>query len=280
MRAKLGVVVLSSLATGLTLASLAWACAPSGFGVPMSASPTSGPQGTVVTLSATAYEPGTAVDIDLSRDAQPHELIRLGTATTDAQGRLSATVTIPDVTPGFYTVMAGERGRAAFEVTAAAEPAPGPEPAAVATPPPSVWMEPPPPAFDPGTALNSTVAGAVTPADTRRPRVTARSLSNRRLAVVLRRGLAFTVGCSEACRIQARAVADFRTARRLGLRGAVARRTAVFARADRGRIVMRLSRRARAKLRTLRVVSLNVTLTVTDGAGNSTVVVRRVKLRR
>ena len=280
MHAKLSVVLLTSLAAGLTLASVAWACTPSGFGTPMSASPNSGPKGTVVTLTATAYPPQAPVHIDLSPNARPDELIRLGTTTTDDEGRLSATVTIPDVAPGAYTVMAGERGRAAFEVTPAPEPSPGPQPAAVVTPPPSAWTEPPPPAFDPGTALNSTVGGAVTSADTRRPRVTARSMANRRLAVVVRRGLAFTVGCSEACRIQARAVTDARTARRLGLRGAVARRSAAFARADRARIVMRLSPRARAKLRGLRVVRLKVTLTVTDRADNTTVVVRRVKLRR
>lgn len=274
------IVLLAALAGGLTLASLAWACAPSGFGAPMSATPNNGPKGTVVTLSATAYEPETSVDIDLSPNARPDELTRLGTTTTDTQGRLSATVTIPDVAPGFYTVMAGERGRAPFEVTPTPAPAPSPEPVAVAPPPPAAWPEPPPPPFDPGAALNSTVAGAVTSGDMTRPRVTVRSLANHRLAVVLRRGLAFSVGCSEACRIQARAVTDATTARRRGLSGAVAGRSTVLARADRARIVMRLSRRARAKLRALRMVRLKVTLTVTDRAKNTTVVVRNVTMRR
>ena len=279
MHTRASIVLLAALAAGLTFASLAWACTPSGFGLPMSATPSNGPKGTVVELNAAAYEPQTSVDIDLAPNVQPDALTRLGTTTTDSQGRLLATVTIPDVAPGLYTLMAGERGRAAFEVTPTPEPPASPEPVAAAPPPAAAWPQAPP-AFDAGTALDSSVAGAVTSADMTRPRVTVRSMANHRLGVVLRRGLAFSVGCSEACRIQARAVTDATTARRRGLSGALARRSAVLARADRARVVMRLSRRARATLRTLRVVRLKVTLTVTDRAKNTTVVVRNVTLRR
>lgn len=273
-------MLLAALAAGMTFASLAWACTPSGFGLPMSATPDNGPKGTVVELNAGAYEPQTSVDIDLSPNVQPNALTRLGTTTTDSQGRLAATVTIPDVAPGLYTLMAGERGRAAFEVTPTPEPPPSPEPVAVAPPPAAAWPQPAPAPFDAGTALNSSVARAVMSGDMTRPRVTVRSMVNHRLGVVLRRGLAFSVSCSEACRIQARAVPDAAQARRRGLSGAVARGSAVLARAGRARVVMRLSSRARAKLRALRVARLKVTLTVTDRAKNTTVVVRKVTLRR
>lgn len=163
-------------------------------------------------------------------------------------------------------------------MTPTPQPPPSPEPAVV-VPPAAAWPEPPP-VFDAGAALNSSAAGAVTSGDTTRPRVSVRSLTNHRLAVVLRRGLAFSVGCSEACRIQARAVVDARTARRLGVGGIVARTSTVLARPDRARVIMRLSRRARTKLKPMQSVRLRVTITVTDRANNTTLVARTVRTKR
>lgn len=263
-------MVLAVLAAVLTLASLAWACTPSGFGVPIAVAPDRGPAGTPVRLVASGYEPASSVPIDIASSAEIAEVTRLATVTTDESGRLDATVTIPDVAPGLYTLVAA-RGQAAFEVTPS--PTPPATPVAPVVEPAAPWPQPLP-GFDAGAALDSSVTGAVVSGDTTSPRVTVNAMVNRRLAVVLRRGIAFTVGCSERCRVQARAVLDAKTARRLRLTGVVARGSPARVRSRRVLVTMRLSHAARSRLRSSHGVKFKVTIIAADAAGNRTVVTR------
>jgi hypothetical protein len=287
--------VLSWLAAVLTVAGVAWACAPPGYGVPgwgtpprattpaMAVSPTSGPSGTLVTVTGHGYQPGVPIDVHLSPAPSAGERMLLASATTDEAGHLAATVTIPAVPNGVYTLTAGLVASAPFEVAAApqppvspanpaGEPAPG---ASSALSVPGVGM-PSDAAATPGLLpMRLDVSG-----DTQPPRVTARPVAGQRLAAVLRRGLALTVGCSEACRIEARVTAGAGTARRMRLRGILARRSTSLTGARRTRMVLRLSFRATTKLRRSRAVTLNVALTVTDPSGNAERVSETVKLKR
>lgn len=278
MHKKAVSVLLASAAVALTLASVAWACAPAAS---LTVDPQQGPQGTQVTVTAQGYRPELPVNVYLY--PQAGEPTRLATPTTDAVGRFSTTVTIPDVPAAVYTVVgkqdgAAAEGRAAFEVTApASEPAPSPwdtgpgEPAPAPAPPPA-----PPPAAPP----SSSEAPAAAPGDMAPPRVSARPLARQRLATVLRRGLAFRVGCSEACRVEGRVALGAKTAKRLHLGRVVARRSASLSGPGSTKLVMSLSARARKALRRAPTVRVKVAFTVTDLAGNRTVVRKTVRLRR
>ena len=282
MQRKIVAVLLASAAVALTLASVAWACAP---GTYLTVEPQRGAKGTQVKVAADGYRPELAVKVDLYPQAGAPT--RLATHTTDGAGRFSTTVTIPDVPPGFYTVVgeqdgAAAAGRAAFEVTApASEPPPRPADTGAGEPPrpPPPPPEPPPPP-PPPPPPSPPQAPAATPQDMAPPGVSARPLARQRLATVLRRGLAFRTSCSEACRVDGRAALDASTAERLRLRGVVARRSASLPGPGSTRLVMSLSARARKALRRAHTVRVRVTLTVADLAGNWTVVRRTVRLRR
>jgi hypothetical protein len=105
-----------------------------------------------------------------------------------------------------------------------------------------------------------------------------------RLATVLNRGLRAGVSCDEACAIDARAVLSGPVARRVGLsRGGaatIARATRALPAAGRGTVVLRLTRRAVRALRTARRLTLTLTVTARDAAGNARVASRAVRLRR
>lgn len=278
MQRKVVSVLLASAAIALTLASVAWACAP---GSVLTVDPQRGAKGSQVKVTADGYRPELAVNIDLYPQAGAPT--RLGTSTTDEAGRLSTTVTIPDVSQGFYTVVgeqdgAAAAGRAAFEVTApASEPPPSPSDTGAGEPPPP---PPPPPEPPPPPPPSPPQAPPAAPEDVAPPGVSARPLARQRLATVLRRGLAFRMSCSEACRVEGRAALDSRTAARLHLRGVVARRSASLPGPGSTKLVMSLSARARKALRRAHTVRVRVALTVTDLAGNRTVVRRTVRLRR
>jgi len=269
------------MAVVLAVASVAWACVPSGFGTPpgaVSLSPTNGPRGTSVTVTAQGYQPNVAVQIELSGGGQRRPL---GTHTPGADGRLSASVTIPDVPPAIYIIYVGSGGGAAYEVTPppavvappVTDPAAPPQPEATVSPAPA-----PAPAPVAGPALAPLLSPPAATASG--PRVSARSLPNQRLATVLSRGLVLSVECSEACRLEARVAVRAAMARSLRLPGTVARRSGSLSRPGRTTLVMKLSRSARTKLRRMRTVTLLVTLTGTGRAGDATVVRKTVRLRR
>ncbi|HEV2752576.1 MAG TPA: hypothetical protein VGV36_01935, partial [Solirubrobacteraceae bacterium] len=136
---------------------------------------------------------------------------------------------------------------------------------------------PPPP---PPPAPSSSEAPAAAPGDMAAPRVRALPLAGQRLATVLRRGLAFRVGCSEACRVEGRVALGAKTAARLHLGRVVARRSVSFSGPGSRKLVMSLSARARKALRRARTVRGRVAFTVTDLAENATVVRKTVRLRR
>lgn len=291
-------VVFSSLAVVLTVAGVAWACVPPGYGVPeggtppradspaVALSPTSGPSDTRVTVTGHGYQPGVTVDVYLSPAASVGERTLLGSATTDEVGHLSAIVVIPAVPNGLYTLTAGVAARAVFEVTAAPQPPvspvnPADEPAASAPEAAPVFAAPDAelPA-GPAATLSFPPPRLTVSGDTQPPRVSARAVAGQRLATVLRRGLVLSVGCSEACRIEARVTVGAKVAQRMRLGGIIARGSTSLVSARRTRMAVRLSSRATTKLKLSRAVTLNVALTVTDRAGNTVIVPKTVKLKR
>lgn len=58
-------------------------------------SPTSGPPGTELTVSATGFQPGTAVEIGIGPAESEYDVT--GTAETDAEGRVGAMVAVPEL---------------------------------------------------------------------------------------------------------------------------------------------------------------------------------------
>jgi len=146
-------------------------------------------------------------------------------------------------------------------------------PPPVAAPSPPVTASPPPPAPSP------------TPAGDRDAPAIFLSVVRQRLTTVLRRGLRVSVGCHERCSIAARLWLDGRTAKRLGLsrRGKAAivgRAGAALAAAGRRTSSVRLTRAAARRVARLRSITLTLKTTVTDLAGNSRTVSRRLWLRR
>jgi len=284
MQKKIVVVVLASAAVALSLASVAWACAPPSYGGSpsyLTVDPTGGPAGTRATVTGQSYRPRSPVDIFFSSPSGERTL--LATPETDAEGRFSITVTIPDVPPGSYAVV-GEQASAPFEVMPSeSEPPPGPweagAPADTSEPAPADTAEPAP-ADTAEPAPSPSPVGAFSPRDTAPPRVSARPLAGQRFATVLRRGLVLRVGCSEACRIQGRVAMDADTTRRLRFRGIVARRSTSLSESGSTKLVMRPSARARRALRRAPTARLKVVLTVIDTAGNKTAVRRTIRLKR
>jgi hypothetical protein len=141
--------------------------------------------------------------------------------------------------------------------------------------------------------------GPVMAADTQAPSV-ALTIAKAKLGAVLRRGLALTVGCSEACRLAVRVtMAAPRRGRSRVLRFAlteagavgslaVKQRAAVIvgsATASRpgagsARLVVKFTKKARRTLARVRRVALTVAVTATDTAGNAATVQRKTTLRR
>ena len=103
------------------------------------------------------------------------------------------------------------------------------------------------------------------------------------LAKALRRGVAATVGCSEACSYRTSLLLDARTAKRLHISRRVTsgQRTTNLTGVGRRTIRIKLARRARTALRTVASVKLIVRATATDLAGNTSASrTRRTTLRR
>jgi trypsin len=127
-------------------------------------------------------------------------------------------------------------------------------------PPPSPPPPPPPDLLAPG--LKIAVPGG------------------QRLGRALKRGLRLRFRCSEACRLRAALMLRRKTARRLGISRLAARASAGLPAGARKTIRIKFSRRARAKLSNARRVTLTLTVSAVDGAGNPRRGTRRIRLRR
>jgi hypothetical protein len=102
------------------------------------------------------------------------------------------------------------------------------------------------------------------------PTITLSVRSRQSLAKTLRRGIAATIGCSEACTYRTSVLLGARTAKRLHVARRITRgqRTTSLAAAGRQRISIKVARRPRAALRSLASVKLLVRATATDRAAN------------
>ena len=118
---------LGVLAVPLIVASLAWACVPRGT---VKVSPTSGPSGSTVTVTASGFPRDTPIDVRWNGQKGP----RLATGTGPA---LRAEVRVPNVAAGTYVISAAvtdshaahSEGRAPFRVIGSADSPTTPTPA-------------------------------------------------------------------------------------------------------------------------------------------------------
>lgn len=166
-------------------------------------------------------------------------------------------------------------------------------------PPPPPGPEPPPPPG--GTAPSEQPApllpdsGDTTPPDGEvRPGLGRRDNTAPRVSVRIRRrqslrpaarGLIARVHCSERCGVRVRVLLDPGTARSTGLSSSrrwvrLGSKHFLIRRAGGRRVVVRFAPRARAKLRRAQRATLRLHFSVSDRAGNSRLVSRRVALRR
>jgi hypothetical protein len=120
-------------------------------------------------------------------------------------------------------------------------------------------------------------------ADRTPPSITLFVRSRLSLAKALRRGIAATIGCSEACSYRPTLLLDARTAKRLHItrRLRTVQRPTNLTAAGRRTIRIKLARRARTTLRNVASFKLLVRATATDRAGNTSPSrTRKTTLRR
>jgi hypothetical protein len=103
--------------------------------------------------------------------------------------------------------------------------------------------------------------------DTLAPTVTAVVKAGQKLAKVLKGGLKATATCSEACTLKGTLTLDKKTAKKLKLATVVGSVTKSAA-AGPTALTIKLTSKAKAKLGKLKKVSLTLTLTGADAAGN------------
>ena len=119
-------------------------------------------------------------------------------------------------------------------------------------------------------------------ADTAPPEATVLIPRRPRLGASLQRGLTFSYSCNEVCGIAGQAAVSGRDAR--GLKQAktvvVARGTSLLTAAGTGKVKLKFTRKAKAKLRSRRSVTLRVTMVVSDSAGNLSTLKGKVTLKR
>ena len=134
-----------------------------------------------------------------------------------------------------------------------------------------------------GTApSNDTVAPAVGAArSSRAPKLSLRLAAGQSLRTLARRGLVVRIGCSMPCRLDARLLLDRITARRLRLAASatVGHASRRLRAAGTAKLTIRLTRRARARLATVKHAGLTLRITASaDGKRRSSQ--RRVSLTR
>jgi hypothetical protein len=127
---------------------------------------------------------------------------------------------------------------------------------------------------------SSTTLGA---ADRTAPRIRV-TLTKQSLTRVIARGYRAVVGCSEPCTFKVRLLLDRVLARRLHVAAAtpvaIGTATGRLAAAGRRQVVIRLTKRARSRLRGQRRLRLTLQVTVADAAGNARSTRWTVLLRR
>jgi Ca2+-binding RTX toxin-like protein len=181
----------------------------------------------------------------------------------------------PVLAPPAPAAQAAPTGAATPAGPAASGPAPGTAPGAAPGAAPAAGAP---------AAAPPAVAGS--PRDLTPPSAVLRVGARGRISTVLSRGLAVPVVCGEACGISVAVVLDRPTALRLGLAGRSGPTILTLGSARRtlpgsSTVLVRLSRKARLALRRARrPVPLTVQALVSDGAGNGTLLQRRVTLRR
>jgi subtilisin family serine protease len=229
------------------------------------------------TSMATPHVAGTAALIWTARpDASPAEvkLALLGgvdpkpglTGKTVSGGRLNAFRSLALAAPG------------ADGLPVAPAPAPTPAPPTTTSPATSA-----PGATTPTEPAPEAVERDVTP-----PVTFVKVRRRQRLRTVRRRGIRVKVRCSEGCAIRSAVQLREGTARRLGLSARPGRPTVIgrgrlrhLTRAGSTSFVLKLSRRAKRKLRRVRrPLKLTLQISTSDTAGNRRGVRRRITLRR
>ena len=142
-----------------------------------------------------------------------------------------------------------------------------------------VFVPTPTPTPEPTATPLAEPAPTTTPAppgDKTAPRVTA-SVKAPKLAALLKSGLPVKVGCSETCTLTVVVTVDKATGKRLKLGSKLELGRAT---GKGGTVNVRLSAKAKAALKRQRSVTVKVTITAVDAAGNRTVTTRTVKLSR
>ena len=138
---------------------------------------------------------------------------------------------------------------------------------------------------DTGASGGATTTTSPAPSDSSTPTPTAFSAGAfvariQRRATVLRRGVLARGRCNRGCRIRFEVRLARSTARRLGLPRVVGARTVILTRAGSRSVRVRLSRRTRARLRSGKVRALSVRMRATSGSQRSSLITRRVTIRR
>ena len=132
-----------------------------------------------------------------------------------------------------------------------------------------------------GTTNPGTETGTGVVPDTAAPLAGLRVHARQRLAAVLRKGLALTARCSEACTLKVSALLDAKQARKLRLPRQIGSVSGKIAGAGERNLTLKFSAKARKALRRQRSVKLTLRTTVADSAGNAGKVRDvRVTLRR
>lgn len=116
--------------------------------------------------------------------------------------------------------------------------------------------------------------------DTTPPALTVAQPARARLAKLLRSGAAIGVACSEACTATVRLRLSKRVAKRLGVPTVLGAAEASVSPEGRRTVRVRLSRRARRRLRRVRTLTLQVVVSARDAAGNTSSAKRALKVTR
>ena len=112
-------------------------------------------------------------------------------------------------------------------------------------------------------------AGGGSAPDTAAPAVTL-AAAKQKLKAVLRKGLALRAACSEACTLKVQLVVDKRTAKKLKLgKKATVVGTLTHALSGTAKLKLKLTGKAKKRLKKVRSVKLSLRAVATDAAGNS-----------
>jgi hypothetical protein len=124
------------------------------------------------------------------------------------------------------------------------------------------------------------------PPDTTPPAFALRALKDQKLRAVRRKGLKLRAQCDETCTARVRLLVSRKTARRTGIKRKakgpvrVGKRTVTLAAGKRKTFAVKLSRKAKRRLRGVRKVKFTIRATARDAAGNASELTRTATVRR